>query len=247
MRTNRVLGLRVAAGLAALAVLAGCTGPTAATPTVPPDSPTTATPAAPTASAGTPTPGAPATAPAVAPPVEAPLVLPAGLMLPNEGERSDSPEFTDWTTDTAPNQAWLLDPCQPTAYPTDGQRVSFRTVSRTGPEAHDARQLAVYPSPEVATEVVAGFRRALDACQVGTTATGLRWKWVSSDAPALGDGGLLAASVFGAESPTGDRIAVARAGSAVFLAYGGGEYGTADLDDGVKDAQSVVQKFLDSL
>lgn len=53
--------------------------------------------------------------------------------------------------------------------------------------------------------------------------------------------------MFGDESPTGDRIAVARVGSAVFLAYAGGEWQTAELDQGTSDAQAVVQRFLDSL
>jgi hypothetical protein len=243
MGTDRRAGLRGGVVLAALAVLTACTGPTPAPP--PPPVPTAAP--APTSDAAAPSASAPATAPSVRPPVRAPLVVPGGVLLPNEGQRTDSPEFTDWATDNRPGQAWLLDPCQPTTYPTDAQRVSFRTVSRTGPEAHDARQLAVYPSTAVAGEAVAGFRRALDACAAGTTPTGLRWKWVSQDVPDLGDGGLLAASVFGDESPTGDRIALARAGSAVFLAYLGGEYGTADLDQGAADARAVVQRFLDSL
>jgi hypothetical protein len=246
MRSNRRSGLPGAVALAALVVLTGCSGPGPQPDPAPPEPPVTTTAPAPTSEAAA-TASAPATAPSVRPPIKAPLVVPGGVLLPNENEHSDSAEFTDWTTDNRPGQAWLLDPCQPTAYPTDAQRVSFRTVSRTGPEAHDARQLAVYPSAAIAADVLAGFRRALDACSVGTTATGLRWRWVSQDVPDLGDGGLLAASVFGDESPTGDRIAVARAGSAVFLAYAGGEYGTAELDQGAADARAVVQRFLDSL
>jgi hypothetical protein len=245
MGTDRRAGLRGAVVLAALAALTACTGP--APQPAPPGPPATTAAPAPTSDAAAPSASAPATAPSVRPPVRAPLVVPGGVLLPDEGRRTDSPDFTDWATDNRPGQAWLLDPCQPTTYPTDAQRVSFRTVSRTGPEAHDARQLAVYPSAAVAGDVVAGFRRALEACAAGTTPTGLHWKWVSRDAPDLGDGGLLAASVFGDESPTGDRIAVARAGSAVFLAYLGGEYGTADLDQGAADARAVVQRFLDSL
>jgi hypothetical protein len=176
--------------------------------------------------------------------------IPAGLRLPNEGEKSDSPEFTDWITDNAVGQPWLLDACQPTDYPTDRRRLAFRSVSRTGPEAHDARQLAVYPSPEVAAEVLAGFRRALAACATGTSPQGLTWQWVSQDAPDLGDEGLLAASVIGVgpgASPAGDRIAVTRIGTAVFLAYGGGEFQSAEIDGGAEAARDVAQQFLDSL
>lgn len=176
--------------------------------------------------------------------------IPAGLRLPNEGEKSDSPEFTDWITDNATGQPWLLDPCRPTEYPTDRQRLAFRSVSRTGPEAHDARQLAVYPSPEVAAEVLAGFRRALAACATGTSPQGLTWQFVTRDAPDLGDDGLLAASVIGVgpgASPSGDRIAVTRVGAAVFLAYGGGEFQTAELDGGVDAARDVAEEFLESV
>jgi hypothetical protein len=243
MGSNRRARWPGAVALAALLALTACSGPDPQPAPAPP----VAT-AAPATTSDAPAPSAaPATPPSVRPPVKAPLVVPRGVLLPDENGHSDSPDFTDWTTDNRTDQAWLLDPCQPTAYPTDAQRVSFRTVGRTGPEAHDARQLAVYPSGAVAGDVLAGFRRALDACSTGTTATGLHWKWVSQDAPTLGDGGLLAASVYGDESPTGDRIAVARVGSAVFLAYLGGEYGTADLDQGVRDAQAVVQRFIDSL
>ena len=176
--------------------------------------------------------------------------MPVGVLLPNENEPSTSPDFTDWTTDTTAGQQWLLDPCRPTAYPTDPQRSSFRTVDRTGPEARDARQLAEYPTPEVAGEVVAGFRRALAACATGgQAAQGNGWQWVTADVPGLGDDGLVAASTVGGPgfSPTGDRIAVTRVGSAVFLAYASGEYSTAALDGGAGSVQQVAETFVDSL
>lgn len=245
------MGMTTRRGPAALVLgigvlLAGCSspGPPAEPPAVippaatPPSTFTVVTPQA--------TPE-PTTAPEQMAPAGA---IPAGLRLPNEGERSDSPEFTDWITDNSLGQPWLLDPCQPTAYPTDRDRLAFRSVSRTGPEAHDARQLAVYPSPEVAAEVLAGFRRALTACATGTSAQGLTWQWVTQDAPDLGDDGLLAASVLGVgpgASPSGDRIAVTRLGAAVFLAYGGGEASSAEIDGGAKAARDVVQQFLDSV
>lgn len=221
-------------GIAAVAALAlaGCTTP--GTPTTPAGS--TPAPSGPSAPGTSKSPN----------PVSS---IPADLLLPNEGERSTQPEFTDWTTDDAVDQAWLLDPCMPTAYPTDQQRTRFRTVSQTGPEAHDARQLAVYPSAEVATEALAGFRRALAACSIGTTRAGSRWQWVSEDVPTLGDEGLVAGSTVGGGefSPTGNRIAVTRVGDVVFLAYGAGEFSTAALDGGAGDAQAVAQEFLDSL
>jgi hypothetical protein len=224
MRTARAAGV-----LAALAVLAGCAGP--ATVPVP----------APAASPSSPPPSSP-------PPSSAPAV-PDTLLLPDEGGRSRVAEFTDWTTDRTLDRAWLLDPCRPTAYPTDRQRTRFRTVSREGPEAQDARQLGEYPTPDAAAEVLAGFRRALDACRTGRAGHGATWTWVTADAPDLGDDGFLAASAFvGPQYAShGDRIAVTRAGSAVFLAFAGGEYYTAELDGGAQAVREVAQRFLESL
>jgi hypothetical protein len=170
-------------------------------------------------------------------------------LLPDEGRRSTVVEFTDWITDPALDRAWLLDPCLPTAYPTDGQRVGFRTVSREGPEAFDARQLGVYPTADVAAEVLAGFRRVLAACRTGQLQGGARWTWVTAEAPDLGDEGFLAASTFVAPeyASNGARIAVTRAGNSVFLAHATGEYYTAEIDDGAQAVREVAQRFLDSL
>ncbi len=185
---------------------------------------------------------------APAPPAPSGDGVPESLLLPDEGGRSTTAEFTDWTTDNTLDRAWLLDPCQPTAYPTDRQRTGFRTVEREGPEAHDARQLGVYPTAEVAAEVFAGFRRALEACRTGQVRD-TPWTWVSRDVPDLGDEGLLAASTFGAgqQAAYGDRIAVTRSGNQVFMAYAFGEYYTAEIDGGAESAQEVAQRFLDSL
>jgi hypothetical protein len=191
---------------------------------------------------------------AQAPPLSSPApsvepAVPDTLLLPDEGGRSRVQEFTDWITDPAPARPWLLDPCLPTTYPTDRQRVRFRTVSREGPEAFDARQLGVYPTPEVAAEVLAGFRRVLTACRTGVNEGGARWTWVTEDVPDLGDDGFLAASTFVAPeyASHGARIAVTRAGSAVFLAYASGEYYVAEIDDGAQAVREVAQRFLDSL
>lgn len=216
-------GMRTAVVLAVLAVLAGCSGPAQAPP------------------ASTPAPSSPA--PVVEP------AIPETLLLPDEGGRSTVAEFTDWITDPTLSRAWLLDPCLPTTYPTDGQRVRFRTVTREGPEAFDARQLGVYPTAEAAADVLAGFRRVLTACRTGQQAGGARWTWVTADAPDLGDDGFLAASAFVAPeyASHGARIAVTRVGSAVFLAHAGGEYYNAEIDDGAQFVREVAQRFLDSL
>jgi hypothetical protein len=175
--------------------------------------------------------------------------VPDTLLLPDEGGRSRVAEFTDWITDRSLDREWLLDPCLPTAYPTDRQRVRFRTVSREGPEAFDARQLGVYPTAEVAAEVLAGFRRVLAACSTGQQEGGARWTWVTEDVPGLGDDGFLAASAFVAPeyASHGARVAVTRVGNAVFLAHAGGEYYTVEIDDGAQAVREVAQRFLDSL
>ena len=245
---------RVAGALAVLVVLAGCSGPAdgaGAAPAPPPGSRAPTSPAPTSPAPTSPAPSGPAPS-GPAPSGPAPSVEPAvpdTLLLPDEGRRSTVAEFTDWTTDRTLARAWLLDPCLPTTYPTDGQRVRFRTVSREGPEAFDARQLGVYPTAEVAAEVLAGFRRVLAACRTGQRDGGAPWTWVTADAPDLGDDGFLAASAFVAPqySSHGARIAVTRVGSAVFLAHAGGEYGTAEIDDGAQAVREVAQRFVDSL
>lgn len=181
-----------------------------------------------------------------APPEDA---LGPDLVLPEEIGEDTIAEYTEWGTDNATDQAWLLDPCRPTEHPTDRQRVSFRTTSRTGPEIQDARQLAVYPTADVAAEVLAGFRRALTACSVGTTPAGAQWEWAFQDVPGLGDDGLVAASTVGSGqfSPAGDRIAMTRVDAKVFLAYSGGEFGTAELDGAADDMQQLARRFAELL
>jgi hypothetical protein len=204
--------------------------------------PTTATPAATPATTGVPS-SVPSSPQA---PVSSPV--PAGILLPNENEGSTSSEVTRWTTDKTIGQAWLLDPCRPTAYPTDSKRTSFRTVSRTGPEMRQARQLAAFPTTDTAVEAVAGFRRALTACRTGgNAAQGNAWKWVTEDIK-VGDEGFVAASTIGGPNYalSGNRIAVTRKGSLVFLAYDEGEYGTAEIDEGARLTQRVAEKFVAS-
>jgi len=171
------------------------------------------------------------------------------VLLPDEGEPAPAEEYTDWETDRTLTRPWLLDPCSPTSYPTDGQRLRFRTVSREGPEVFDARQLGVYPTPEVAAEVVAGFRRVLDACRTGRTDDGAEWTWATAAADDLGDEGFLAASTsFGPQVPRGgERIAVTRVRNAVFLAHAFGEFYSAEIDEGAQEVREVAQRFVESV
>lgn len=175
--------------------------------------------------------------------------IPPGLLLPNEGEPGDGAETTAWETDNTADKPWLLDPCRPTDFPTDAQRTGFRTVSRTGPELFQARQLAVYDSESTATEAMAGFTRALTACRTGGDASqGKAWTWAVEEI-AVGDEGLLAASNTGGPTfaPYGNRVAVTRVGTMVFLAFDEGEYGSAEIDEGARLTQQVAEKFVASL
>lgn len=173
------------------------------------------------------------------------------VLLPDEGERSEAPgELTDWTTDRTLDRAWLLDACQPTDYPTDQQRLSFRTVSQTGPESLDARQLAEYPSPEVAGEAMDGFRRALAACATGRDPQGISWEWRTQDVSGLGEDAFLAATTSVGDDGVphgGSRIAVTRVDDQVFMAYTFGEIYTAELDHSAAEVQEVAQRFVDLL
>jgi len=243
-----VLAAALAAGLA----VAGCgtaTAPGAAGSPDPAAIPVTAAPAAgDPAATGTGTgptrraaPGAQGVAGGAPPPA---LDTP----LPDEGERSSAPETTDWVTETGTARSWLLDPCLPTAYPTDARRTGFKTVSQTGPEYQGARQLATYATPEDADEAMEGFRRALAACSTGRTEQGSAWEWVTRDERGLGDDGLLAASTVGGAgfSPAGDRVAVTRVGSSVFLAFSSGESSSAEFDGAAEEVRAVAQRFVDS-
>jgi hypothetical protein len=111
-----------------------------------------------------------------------------------------------------------------------------------------ARQLAAFPTTDTAVEAVAGFRRALTACRTGgNAAQGNAWKWVTEDIK-VGDEGFVAASTIGGPNYalSGNRIAVTRKGSLVFLAYDEGEYGTAEIDEGARLTQRVAEKFVAS-
>ncbi|WP_173132491.1 hypothetical protein [Kibdelosporangium persicum] len=221
--------------MATALVIAGCTSQNVAAPT----STATSGPVTASSAASTRSPATSDSQPQVG------SGIPANLLLPNENEGSTSPGATGWKTDNTIGQPWLLDPCRPTTYPTDSKRVAFRSVSRTGPELRQARQLAAFPSADVAAETVSGFRRVLSACKTGGNASeGNAWQWVSEDVR-IGDDGFVAAGTVGgpAFSPSGTRIAVTRVGSLVFLAYDEGEYSSAQIDGGARKTQQVAEQF----
>lgn len=235
-----VLRLAASAGLAAT-LAAGCTGDgtgAAGTSTAPPPAPPPSAVSPPAAAAAAPSASPPTTGGVAGAAPAAPGVVEEGTPpLPNETEPG-------WVYDDAVGQAWLLDPCRPTEYPTDPARQSFRSVTKQGPEAVDARQSAAYPSVDVAVDAVAGFRRALSACSSGSHPDGTTWRWSTEELPGVGDEGFLAAGVDGVgpgSAPSGERIAVVRVGATVFLAYASGEYGTAEIDGGARAVEQVAR------
>ena len=120
-------------------------------------------------------------------------------------------------------------------------------MSRTGPELFQARQLAIYPTPAVAAEAMAGFRRVLTACQTNRRDEyGGQLRWATDFAIPVGDEGIMTASSVVA-MPGGDRITVTRVGSMVFLAYDTGHYLTAELDKSAFATRRVAEQFVDSL
>jgi hypothetical protein len=239
-RQGKIIAGKMAVGMMAMAVVvAGCGDGNATA-----DGPATTQPTGTTSTTGTSMSTTPPTA--SSPTATETAGIPPGLLLPNEGEPADSSDVTAWETDDTADKPWLLDPCRPTDFPTDTDRTGFRTVSRTGPELFQARQLAVYDSESTATEAMAGFTRALTACKTGgDAAQGEAWQWAFEEI-AVGDEGLLAASKTG-EAPFGNRVAVTRVDAMVFLAFDEGEYGSAEIDEGARLTQQVAEKFVASL
>jgi len=136
-------------------------------------------------------------------------------MLPGAGDYSEPKRSDQLRT------PWQLDPCTPTAYPTDADRTDFRTVEQTGPEYADIRQLGLYPDEAVAAEVLAGFRRVLAACAEEPMDTDpayeSRWETRGQDD---GEEGLLAVGSYYREDsqvPGGAYVAVVRVGNAVLM------------------------------
>jgi hypothetical protein len=211
MPRTRSLGgvLTLAAGLA----LAGCGQPIGAEPNTSGTGATTSH--QPSATSGPPGVTPVTTAGSSRPGL--PTRIPPHFKLPNEGEPA-------WRTDNARGTEWLLDPCLPTDYPTDRRRTDFRTVSTEGPEYRHARQLGVYADAATAREVVAGFRRVLDACRTGDR-DGNIWRWETEELSGVGEEGVLTGGYYGPRGVAGAvfYVAVTRVGNWVFLAYSSGE------------------------
>lgn len=135
---------------------------------------------------------------------------------------------------------WVLDPCNPTAYPTDAQRVAMRTVSRTGPEYFDARQLAVYADEAAATEALRGFRRVLSGC--ATSSGGMFTSTWRSQPLTAGDEGLLV--WLRMDGPGGSDVVIVRDGRSVVMATASGDFSPDARPDTDGRLQQVVMRVL---
>jgi hypothetical protein len=170
--------------------------------------------------------------------------IPPELRLPNES----APE---WVTDEALTRPWEIDPCTPTAYPTDRFRTDARAVVLTIPEFEQVHQLVVYPTAAVAHEAMQGFRRVLAACRLDDPFVGDdgRISRITWDSAELGIGNEGLSAFARALDANGQRVgtfaasfAIIRRGTAIFLVSMSGE--TGDLRP---QAASVAESFVGNM
>lgn len=115
---------------------------------------------------------------------------------------------------------WNLNPCDPTVYPTDRERIAMRTLGEVGQEHFGGRQIVVYADEATAAEAMAGFRRVLAAC----SRTHRVWGWRPLD---LGDEALVdwaASFQDGHQVPDGGYDVIVRDGRSVYMASDGAEW-----------------------
>lgn len=174
----------------------------------------------------------PRSSPTAAPTSGNPL---AGFHFQEEATWKPIPNEVTVTRSDDLRTAWALDPCTPTAYPTDRQRVAMASLVMSGPEAGDVRQLAVYPDAATAAEVMAGFRRVLAACASPAGSTG---KYVTAPISVADEGLVVAQSIYyqsGTQVPGGGYYVLVRDGRSVYLAVIGREF----LPKGPTDAAAT--------
>lgn len=193
--------------------------PSPPAPPPPPPPPTTEVPTTP----ASPAPSSPSTPPPSATAPEYPATeIPAGFALPNEGDENGDPEFSDWETVEQLDTPWAWTVCGVDAYEGDAARTDFRQVAMGGPEATAANALAVYADAEVAVEVMAAMRAAIEECDEDASNSGFVTRW-QLRVLAVGGQSFLAAST--STAPSGDpasgghQVAVVRLGSAIYATY----------------------------
>ncbi|CAN5667251.1 hypothetical protein BH24ACT13_BH24ACT13_10220 [soil metagenome] len=189
--------------------------------------------------------------------------LPDDFAFPEEStqwpERTRFEEFSVTSTRDMDTE-WDLDPCSPTAYPTDALRTDFYEATLSGPEHTEVRQVAVYPSAADAHEVMAGFRRVLAACATSNHVEGSQARYQTAELR-LGDDALATSQTLyqdfsGENEPPrwapalgGSYGAVIRVGNAVHLAANYAEWTPqSPVDDrGAKEVRRAAAGTADAL
>jgi hypothetical protein len=155
--------------------------------------------------------------------------IPASFRFAEEEARAEWREPRDENQIERSNdrlEPWALDPCNPTAYPSDQRRTAMRSLQRSGPEFAEALQLALYADASTAASVLGEFTSALDHCRDtspdgGTT----HWIWISEDLD-MSDGGVIAIlryEVDGLQALGSQYVAAYRTGNAIVMRSSSGE------------------------
>jgi PknH-like extracellular domain len=172
----------------------------------------------------------PSLSPSVSPDAEPAAVtsIPAAFRFAEEDASAEWREPSDENQIERSNnrvEPWALDPCNPTAYPSD-QRTAMRTLRRSGPEFAADLQLALYPDASTAASVLADFTSALDRCRDTSPDGGTTHRiWTSEDLD-IADGGVIAIlryEVDGLQPPGSQHVAAYRTGNAIFMRSSSGE------------------------
>lgn len=191
---------------------------TSATPSEPSPTQTTPTPTPrPTTETPSPTP-----TPTEEPPESGATEIPAGFTIPNEGDTSDDPEFSDWETTEDLGTPWPWTVCGADMYDGDAARTDFRQVASGGPEATAANALAVYGDAEVAVEIMAAMRATVQGCVDDENESGFVETWAMRELGAGGESFLAAStstSPDGGPASGGHQVAVVRVGNAIYATY----------------------------
>jgi hypothetical protein len=183
----------------------------------------------------------------------APSIDDLGAVLLQSEDLPSPAEGFEWQVVEAPAQApatsALYDPCRPTAYPTDDDRVevAVQRLQVVDVEFGDAPEtpglvqvVARYPSPAVAAEMFAGLGRVARQCAATPTDVGVvRSEVLASTATRL----LIEVRVEGQRVTGPDTVAIERRGDVVVIAdLGIGErsLGLSDVGTDLSDAVHVA-------
>jgi len=156
---------------------------------------------------------------------------------------ADPPE--NLTSRTELDHPWPLQPCLPvTAYPTDQKRLQFAQLS-TAQDTALVSALATYPDAATASEVLAGFSRAVAACgRIGEldppVDSGLvLWSSFEPGVPADESVGFLSTTFEAPDIQPGDSFVAMRVGSVVLVVEVYRSRGIASTDTEARTRQVI--------